>query len=328
MNINDITDPLLAAALAEDPDETEEEKQAREALLAENGIEVPKKDSDDEEENEEQIDEKDEAGDDASEDEEEDEKPEKKPVEAQDDEEDKTRQEKRQERFLDSIKKENAKTYKPVEIPTYSPLDYEQEGKEFKPEELAEDRERVGAIQYAKGAETVKYWADQDRFWSDLKTEAKFVAYDPKLSFLAETLPDGTPNPKFDPDKTGEINETFMEIIGYKETPRKDAKGNVLTNADGTPQTVATVERTDLSYEKFARRYISNIDRWSKKAAEDEGEAVRQNITKQKKQQGIRPNGGSRKTLGQLKPGDISRMSDEELEKNEAEIDRQIMSML
>jgi len=70
------------------------------------------------------------------------------------------------------------------------------------------------------------------------------------------------------------------------------------------------------------------MERWAGDAADERADEVRENITKQKKNQSVRPGSGKRKSLGALNIGDISNMSDEEFEKNEDEIDRQILNML
>lgn len=208
-------------------------------------------------------------------------------------------------------------------------MDYNDEEKEFKPEELAQDREMVGAVSFAKGAETARYWAEQDQFWSELETEAKILSYDPKLNFLSETTPDGKKNDSFDPDKAAEINEMYLQLAGFKQHPKRDEQGRVLVDNYGRPIVEkVTVDRTDLSYDKFARRYVDRMTNWAEDFAEGKVEETKSNITKQRKKQGIRPGGGKRKSIGSLQPGDISRMDDETFEKNEAEIDRQIDAML
>lgn len=344
---NEIVDPVVLAAMVEDPDEDEDTKQLRKEILGSDETikadDVPTDDDEDEEEK---------PTDDTSDDEDEDDeagKPEKKPVEAQDDtdedvdedlEEDEdqkpklTRKEKRQQRsqsFIDEIRKDGApRNREPLKIPDYKPVDYKTAPEDgFNPDELADDRERVGAIQFAKGAETVKYWAEQDNFWRELGTEAKIVSYDPKLNFLTEELPDGKPNPKFDPDKTAEINEMYFNLVGLKQFQKTDEQGRPLFDrATGQPLVTSIIEKPDLSYEKFARKYVKNVSKWNDDEIEDRVENARKNVTAQRKSQGVRPGGKSRKSLGALKQGDISKMSDEELEKNEAEIERQILEML
>lgn len=358
---NNIVDPIILAAMVEDPDETEEEKKMREELLGTTettpGKGTPSSDEDDDDSEDEDDDDKaekpkpksdDENADEDEDDSEEDKPDPKKPVEAQDDEEDedddkpddkKTRKERRQEKredFLASIRKDNVRNVDRPDLPNYQPIDYskeplDQDGnpREYKPEELVQDREMVGAVQFARGAQEASYWAEQDKFWSELGTEAKITAYDPDLKFLAETLPNGKPNPDFDPDKTEEINARYLQMAGFKQFYKTDKNGTPLVNRrTGQPIIINTVQRTDLSYEKFARSEVNRMKRWAEDFAEDRVEETKNNITKQRKNQGIRPNGGKRKTLGNLNLGDISRMSDEELEKNEAQIDAQIDAML
>jgi hypothetical protein len=356
-NDKEILDPVVLAAMIEDPDEDEDTKQLRKDILGSdetvNGDDL--KDDEDEDEDEEKSSKKpksddtdeedDDEGEDLDEDDENAGKP-KKPVEAKGDEDEDededldedeqpklTRKQKRQQRsqsFIDEIRKDNARNRRPTQIPDYKPVDYKAAPEEgFKPDELAEDRDRYGATKFVEGAETVRYWAEQDRFWGELGTEAKILAYDPKLNFLVEQTPDGKKNPNFDPDKTAEINEMYFQLVGLKQFQKTNAQGQPLFDrTTGLPLITSTVDRPDISYEKFARKYVGNVSKWNEDEADDRVETARKNITSQKKRQGVRPGGGTRKTLGALKPGDITRMSDEELEKNSDEIERQILEML
>lgn len=348
----EIIDPVVLAAMVEDPDEDEDTKQLRKDILGSDET-VKAEDLEDEEDEEKPESKKSKSDDDTSEDDEEDLDEDeddagksKKPVEAkgdedEDDDEDLdeddkpklTRKERRQQRsqsFIDEIRKDNARRRPPAQIPDYKPVDYKTAPEDgFKPDELAEDRERYGAAQFVQGAETVRYWAEQDRFWGELGTEAKILAYDPKLNFLVETTPDGKKNPAFDPDKTAEINEMYFQLVGLKQFQKTNAQGQPLFDrASGLPLITSTVERPDISYEKFARKYVGNVSKWNEDEADERVETARKNVTSQKKRQGIRPGGGTRKSLGALKPGDITKMSDEELQKNDAEIERQILEML
>lgn len=342
----EIVDPVILAAMIEDPDEDEDTKQLRKDILgSDETIKAEDVDTDDDEDE----DDKPANSDDEDQDEDETGKPVKKPVEAKDDtdedidedldeDEDQkpklTRKEKRQQRsqsFIDEIRKDGApRNRQPLQLPDYKPVDYKTAPEDgFKPDELEEDRQRVGALQFAKGAETVKYWAEQDNFWRELGTEAKIVSYDPKLNFLTEELPDGKPNPNFDPDKTAEINEMYFNLVGLKQFQKTNEQGQPLFDrATGKPLITSIIEKPDLSYEKFARKYVKNMSKWNDEELDDRVEQTRKNITSQRKSQGVRPGGKSRKSLGALKPGDITKMTPEDLEKNEAEIERQILEML
>ncbi len=357
---NEELDPVILAAMIEDPDEDEDDKKLREELLGttETKGKASEDEDDQDDDDEDQEDEPDDKGKskktDDDEDEDEDDSDEdksdkhkKRPVEAeddkpedQDDDEDEdddpklSRKEKRENRrkaFFDSILKDQPSGSKRTpNIPDYKPLDYEEAPDDgFKSDQLKQDREMHGAIQFVKGAEEARYWSEQDRFWGDLKGETRVLAYDPDLNFLSERLPNGKENKAFDPDKTSEINEMYLQLVGFKQFQRTDEQNRPLFDrATGKPILISTVDRTDISYEKFARRYVENMTNWANEKADERVDEVRNNITTQRKKQGVRPNGGSRKSLGELKPGDISRMSDEEFEKNEAEIDRQILNML
>ena len=353
----EITDPIVLAAMIEDPDEDEDTKKLREEILGtdETAGTATGKPADDEDEDEDDpkkgksgASDDDEDDDDNPDDKDDPAKPKaKKPVEAEDDPDDedlededepkKTRKQKRQERqedFLTSIRKDGARDPRRARIPDYKPLDYEAEDEEgnpraFKPEELQQDRQMVEAVGFAKGVDEARYWNEQDNFWRDLTMESKIVSYDPKLAFLSEETPDGEKNPDFDPDKAEEINARYLQMVGFKQFYKTDNNGNVLYDPrTRQPMVVSTVDRTDISYEKFARAEVKRLEKWANERADEREDETRENITKQRKNQGIRPGGGSRKTLGALQPGDISRMSEAELEKNEDAIMAQIDNML
>lgn len=186
-----------------------------------------------------------------------------------------------------------------------------------------------GAVSFAKGAQATREAAEQDAFWRDLDSEAKILSYDPNLNFLNETLPDGNKNPNFDPDKTEEVNAMYLQMCGAQYFQATNQQGQPLFNREtGQPIMMVRVRDTGISYEKFARGYVKRMKTWAEDFADDKVEETRDNITKQRKNQSIRPGNGKRKTLGSLNQGDVSRMSDEDFEKNEAEINKQIDAML
>lgn len=339
----EIIDPIVLAAMVEDPDEDDDTKQLRKDILQSDETIKAEDVKTDEDDDEEEDDAKKTSDTDDEDDEADEDDKVKTPVEAKDDADDEdededeepkqTRKERRQARsksFIDEIRKDNVSRRNPTQIPDYKPVDYKTAPEDgFNPDELAEDRERYAAGQFVKGAETVRYWADQDKFWGDLTQEAKITAYDPKLNFLVEQTPDGKKNPNFDPDKTAEINEMYFQLVGLKQFQKTNDQGQPLFDrASGLPLITSTVDRTDLSYEKFARKYVKNMSKWNDEEIDDKVEEARKNVTTQRKTQGIRPGGKSRKSIGALKPGDITKMTPEQLEKNEAEIERQILQML
>ena len=360
---NEVVDPIVLAAMIEDPNEDEDIKKLRKDILETEETVPPKSGKPTEEEDED--DEEDEPDDKAdpkkkstSEDDEEDEDQEedankpkpKKPVEAEDDPEDdeedededepkKTRKQKRQERqedWLASIRKDSRRSSSRPNIPEYNPLDYnvvpkDKDGNEieYKPEDLAQDREMFGAVSFAKGAQATREAAEQDNFWKELDSEAKILSYDPSLSFLNETLPDGKKNPNFDPDKTEEVNAMYLQMCGAQFFQARNNQGQPLFNREtGQPVMMVRVRDTGISYEKFARGYVKRMKTWAEDFADDRVDEARDNFTKQRKRQGIRPGGGKRKSLGAINQGDVTRMSDEDFEKNEAEINKQIDAML
>lgn len=358
MSKNDeVVDPIVLAAMIEDPNEDEDIKKLRKDILETDETVPPKSgkptEEEDEDDDEDEPDDKkgkksdDSDEDDKDEDQDDEKKGNKKPIEAQDDPEDeddeedtpKTRKEKRQQRqedFLASIRKDSRRSSSRPNIPEYNPLDYstvpkDKDGNEieYKPEDLAQDREMYGAVSFAKGAQATREAAEQDAFWRDTENESKILAYDPELKFLNETLPDGSKNPDFDPDKTEEVNAMYLQLCGAETYQATNAQGQPLFNRNtGQPIMMIRVRDTGISYEKFARGYVKRMKSWAEDLAEDRVDESRDNIIKQKKNQGVRPGGGKRKSLGAISQGDVSRMSDEEFEKNEDAINSQIDAML
>ena len=304
---DDNLDPIVAAALMDDPTDDEDElKLKKEALSLEDNEKEEEEAEEDNEQDKEPIEESEEE----SQDEGESEELKQKEEPEEELKEQKSRKERRAERkaaFLESIKREQPQN-KTQELfqsdPNYQPLNYEQQ-EEFKADELVQDREQYGKQELAKGAQLGEYYATQTHFWDTVELENKVLSHDPKYSFLFETLPDGQPNPDFDSDMAGDINELYLELVGFDPDKK-------------------TVKRTDLSYEKFVKREVQRIeDRVEERLAE-----AQKNIVSQQSKAGIRPTGTAKKSLGKLRPGSISSMSDEDFEKNEADIDRQINEML
>lgn len=306
---DDNLDPIIAAALTDDPTDDEEELKLKKEALS---IEDTNEES---EESEEQGQDKEptEATEEEAEgtDESENQETEQKEEAEKKPEEHKSRKERRAERkaaFLESIKRTEKEDEQRKQLfqadPNYQPLNYEQQ-EEFKADELVQDRQKYGQQELAKGAQLGEYYAKQNHFWDTVELENKVLSHEPKFSFLFEKLPDGTENPDFDEDKAGDINEMYLELVGFD--PEKK-----------------TVEKTNISYEKFVRRYVSNVEEWIEERLAD----TQKNIASQQSKVGIRPTGSSKKGFGKLQPGAISSMSDDDFEKNEDEIDRQINSML
>ena len=219
-----------------------------------------------------------------------------------------TRKEKREakrQKYLEAIQKEgeqNSQRYRQELFqtdPNYKPLDYSQ-ASEVEVDELTQDRVKYGQQNFSRGAEMAQRLAQQDNFWQGVEYEDKLLRVDPKYAFLDDSNPDN-----FDEDRTVELQELFLELVGF----------NPDTN---------TVRRTDLSWDKFVRNEVARMERWNS----IEEDRIIQNAASQRATSGIRPSGSSSRSLGKLKPGDISRMSQAEFEKHEAEIDRQILAEL
>ena len=331
-NKDEILDPVLVAALIEQPDEDEEDKKLRESLA----VAPTEEETDDEDQEEDPSDDK-KSEDDKSEDEEADDDKEEEADETKATDTDqiqdkdprqsetKSRKEKREERklaWLKSIKEggttEEARAQALKADPSYKPLDYEQ-AEEFKIDELAADRAKYGQNQFANGAQLERQIAQQERFWDKVEMEAKLLSYDPKLQFLNEDNKEA-----FDEDKTADINDFYLNAIGYRETPIYHNGQPVFDPNTGKQKVSISVQRTDLGYEKFVKGFVDMMEDWTDEAQAD----TVKNIVKQKSNQGIRPGGTSKRGIGKLRPGSISNMSEEDFEKNEADIEKQILEML
>lgn len=332
---SDETDPVVVAALIDD-DEDEDKKPSEDSSkkTPEDGKDTDKpsdkKEGDDVEEEETPK------PDEPEKEEDDDKKPEPKPKEpeAEDkkpssDEERQTRKEKREERkqrWLESVRKDReARSQRPPQAPPqddYKPLDYSQ-ADQFAEEDLEKDRQTFGARKYVEGQQAAaareRFVADQERFWDSVDYEARILEHDPKFAFLKE---DG---PEFDEERASEVNDMYLEFVGFEQKPAIDPQTRQpKLDQNGQPIMLGTVQRTDISYEKFVKRYVENMENW----ADEQVAETSKNLASQKSTQGIRPSGSSKKGLGKLRPGDISKMSDEDFDKNEEEIDRQIMEML
>lgn len=226
----------------------------------------------------------------------------------------KERREAKKQAWLDSVRKEQRvqeqEPHQQSQQPTrpqpqeqpYQPIDYRNVD-ELNERELEQDRQTYAEIQRRngidQGRQSERYVAEQQNFWRDVQHEAEILQYDPEFKFLDEKNPD-----TFDPDLTADLNEKYLEFAGHN--PENN-----------------TVRRTDISYEKFVRKEMSDRRAWAERLAAESTA----NLQETKANAGLRPGGGNRKSgLGQLKPGDISKMSDEQLAKYEDEIDRQILS--
>jgi hypothetical protein len=302
-------DPIVIAAMLDDDEpEQEEEKstdsedkssQAADDKSNNDDSDDDDSDKEDQEEGNEVVEdkstEKEDVEDEDTENEEDD--PDKKP----------TRKEKREakrKRYLESIRKEGEQTTqrRRDELfstdPNYKPLDYN-DVTELDVKDLQNDRTNYGRTNFSKGAQLERFYADQEKFWQGVEYEDKLLQTDPKYNFLNEK------SKKYDPDLAEELHEKFFELIGFN------------------PETQVT-RRTDISFSNFVKREIGDRENW---AARTEDQIVK-NAAAQRSTSSIRPGGSPTRSLGKLKPGDISKMSQKDFEKHEAEIDRQILAEL
>lgn len=316
IDLNDESiDPLVRAALMPDPTDEEEKSDPK--------VETPKKDPEDAEviEDKEPKDPDPESAEALAKAAEVKEDPDPKDDPAQ------TRKEKREERkqrFIDSIRRDQEQDparERLFEREPYDPLDYNK-ASEFDVKELAEDRTQYGDYKFSEGAKVERFYAQQEKFWNDVEHESKLLSMNPKYAFLDDSNAE-----TFDEDRAATVNELYLEMVGFKSEPQFDKKtGRPIIDQNTGKQAVRnSVGRTDLSWGKFVERYVADMEDWAAEANENSAK----NIAAQKSQSAIRPGGTSHTSgIGTIKPGDITRMSQAEFEKHEAEIDRQILSAL
>lgn len=341
---HDVNDLVVAALI--DDDDDEESKAITARMLKEAGsIEDEEDDSNDDDQEDEDLDDKEEddkktppAKSGESEDEDDEDDPDKKvPPEAIDavidedaakktaeDEEHLSRKEKREQKrreFLEKIStppSDPNAARKELLNPDYKPLELTPDT-ELDVDELKNDRQQYGETRFLTGVQAQKALAEEANFWTAVEYQNKLLLTDPKFAFLNE---DDTDN--FDEKKADKINQLYLKVIGHKEELIKGKDGLVIADEKGVPYKRITTTRKDLPYDEFVRDYMENVEEF---ISDNEAETTK-NLVKQKAHQGVRPGGSSKRGIGKLKEGDISKMTDEEFEANEAEIDRQIAAEL
>lgn len=212
---------------------------------------------------------------------------------------------------------ENEKRRRELLKDDYKPLDIK-DG-EYEPDDLIKDRQQYAQSVAIKTAEAQREIAQEENFWTKVEYEAKLLNTKPGFEFLDENNKE-----KFDEKKAAAINDLYFKTIGLENVLVRDANGLPIVNAQGEAMVRPTVRRKDLGFQEFVEGYVDvfmNMDQ------DDEAEIIK-NTVKQRAHQGIRPGGSSRRGLGRLRQGDIAKMSADEVEANEAEIDRQINAEL
>lgn len=206
-----------------------------------------------------------------------------------------TRGEQRQQNYIDKlseqIRNSNQEPHQRSESPSYKPLEY-QEG-EYDPQQLEKDRQTYGKTQYEQGIKEAQQYIDplKQQMWADrLEIDGERVKKDWPIMDEGST--------EFDPDFTGEINQKFLNFIGY----RQDKDGRV------------TIERQNVRYSDFVKAERQNIERYASRLNENSTK----NIVKQAANTGMRPNGQPRSTshknVDTSDPNWISKLSAKEWE--------------
>lgn len=338
-------DPIIVAALLDDDDDEESKALTKEFLdqadSDDDEVETPAGESEDDDDDD--IDVPAPKNDPADKDDDEDEeKPDgKKPPEAidagnDDDEEEepepkgdkstekKSRAERRAERQRQYLERltaaptdDNEKRRRELLQDDYKPLDIK-DG-EYDTDELIKDRQQYAQSLAIKTAEAQREVAEEQNFWTKVEYEAKLLNTKPGFEFLDENNKE-----KFDEKKAAAINDLYFKTIGLEQVLVRDANGLPIVNAQGEAMVRPTVRRKDLGFQEFVEGYV---DVFMDSDQDTEAE-ITKNVVRQRAHQGVRPGGSSRRGLGKLQQGDISKMTADEVEANEAEIDRQINAEL
>lgn len=339
-------DPIIVAALIDDDDDEESKQLTKEFLdqadSDDDEVETPAGESEDDDDDD--IDVPAPKNDPADKDDDEDEeKPDgKKPPEAidagkdDDDEEEnpeprgdkstekKSRAERRAERQRQYLERltaaptdDNEKRRRELLKDDYKPLDIK-DG-EYDTDELIKDRQQYAQSVAIKTAEAQREVAEEQNFWTKVEYEAKLLNTKPGFEFLDENNKE-----KFDEKKAAAINDLYFKTIGLEQVLVRDANGLPIVNAQGEAMVRPTVRRKDLGFQEFVEGYV---DVFMDSDQDTEAE-ITKNVVRQRAHQGVRPGGSSRRGLGKLQMGDISKMTADEVEANEAEIDRQINAEL
>lgn len=338
-------DPLIVAALIDDDDDEESKEITKNYLdqadSSDDDEEIPAGTTDDEGDDPDESEEDDDTADPdkqkpADESDDDEEKPEvKTPPEAidaggeddqpkGDDTEKKSRAERRAERRRKYIERltaspqnNNQKLRDELLQDEYKPLDIQQG--EYEADDLIKDRSAAQQAAYIRGVEQQRKIQEEASFWDTVDNEAASLKNDPKYDFLDEksdAFGDGA--------KAEYVNNLYLQTIGFENHLARDSKGLPIIGRDGEPMYAPTVRRKDLGYKEFVEGFVEHMMDFD----QDNEAEITKGIVQQRAQQGVRPGGSTRRGLGKLHQGDISKMSDEEFEKHEAEIDRQINAEL
>jgi hypothetical protein len=205
------------------------------------------------------------------------------------------RLDKRIERFSAKLRAEYARGQQNRQPEPYQPANLED--MEYDPETLETlkaDRQRYGEAERARGIAEAREIQRQEVFLDKFELDAERVT-----SKYAQMDEDSD---TFDPDLTASINEMYLATVGYDE--RKGIFHN-----------------PTVRYKDYVEAFMAVLDRTATTRTD---ESTRR-ITRQVARGGVKPSGAGRKVgLGELKPGDISKMSEEEYEKNKPEIEAMI----
>lgn len=155
------------------------------------------------------------------------------------------------------------------------------------------------------GGETQSDWRTQD-IQRSIDQRFFVESVDRDADTLARKYPElDEDSDQFDADLVQNANEMYYDAIGFD-----DRTGNI---------------RNPIRYRDFMTRYMDSIQR----VADGASAQAARNVASQASRTGIRPNSPSRQSqVNNLQPGDISKMSSDEYEKNRSAIDAEIKRQL
>lgn len=163
---------------------------------------------------------------------------------------------------------------------------------------LQRDREQYGQSQYQRGRQETMQDVELRFFQENLDRDTEV------LESKYEELNPGSD--LYDQNLVDDINAAYKDAIGYNER-------------------TGTIINTGVRYKDYADRFMRIATRYADGRSAD----AARNVASQAARTGVRPNSPSRQSnIGELQPGDISKMSDKDYEKNKSAIDAQIKKQL
>lgn len=157
----------------------------------------------------------------------------------------------------------------------YDPINYE-EGKEYDPSELEQDRQQVADNRFAEGVQTGVAQGTTDlkqQMWED-----RFDADVERVTSHYKELDADPDNADYNPELERYLVEQYIKFTGMQT----DAKGRL------------NIQRGNVRFKDFVEAEMANLD----KIMQARGAQSTRNVSTQSARTGMRPNGASRTSRG------------------------------